>query len=130
MDKLRGGALSLANSPPGRSARSPTNLPTIGGGMHKALTAGMIAVLALAFTSAASAGNGAPINRGSANTLTLAVYGDAPYGAVVGDQTEIQATPAFIDSVNRDPKVDLVVHVGDIHSGSDHCSAAYDQTVA
>lgn len=28
----------------------------------------------------AFAGNGTPINSGSANVLTMAVYGDAPYG--------------------------------------------------
>ena len=64
-----------------------------------------------------------PNNPGSANTLTLAVYGDSPYGTAVGDQTQVSATPAFIDTINADPKVDLVLDVGDIHSGSQHLPA-------
>src|SRR6478735_4020032 len=69
--------------------------------------------------------------------FTLAVYGDAPYGCKApssaaapdecpvgspwkpdspdgpnpGDPRQIEATPAFIDAVNQDPRVDLVVHV-------------------
>jgi hypothetical protein len=80
-------------------------------------------------TAAASAGNGTPINTGSANVLTVAVYGDAPYGTTPTDTTELDATPAFIDSINSDPKVDLVLHVGDIHSGKQYCTEAYDRTV-
>src|SRR5438874_584834 len=92
----------------------------------------MMTVLLVAAASAAavSAGNGTPDNPGSANRLTLAVYGDSPYGTAVGDQTQVSATPAFIDTINADPKVDLVLNVGDIHSGSGHCSASYDRTVA
>ncbi len=64
-----------------------------------------------------------------AGTVTLAVYGDAPYGAVNGDTTQLALTPAFIASVNADPDVSRVLHVGDIHSGSDHCYQSYNQTV-
>jgi Calcineurin-like phosphoesterase len=85
--------------------------------------------VALAVTLAAAAGNGSPINPGSANVLTMAVYGDAPYGTTPTDTAEFQATPAFIDSINADPKVDLVLHVGDIHSGKQYCTQAYDQAV-
>src|SRR5262249_44107914 len=42
----------------------------------------------------------------------------------------LNATPAFIDSVNADPDVSIVVHVGDIHSGANYCTRAYDQTIA
>ena len=38
-----------------------------------------------------------PINTGSANPLTLAVFGDAPYGASNADTAAFIATPAFID---------------------------------
>jgi hypothetical protein len=86
-------------------------------------------VLSLVLAVAASAGNGTPINEGSANVLTLAVYGDAPYGTTPTDTAELQATPAFIDSVNADPKVDLVLHVGDIHSGKQYCTQSYDQAI-
>jgi hypothetical protein len=84
---------------------------------------------ALGTVAVAFAGNGTPINTGSANELTIAVYGDAPYGTTSTDTTELDATPAFIDSINADPKVDLVLHVGDIHSGKQYCTEAYDRTI-
>jgi hypothetical protein len=65
-----------------------------------------------------------------ARPLTLAVYGDAPYGTSPTDDTQLEATPAFIDAVNADPSIDLVVHVGDIHSGKQYCTEAYDRSVA
>ena len=40
---------------------------------------------------------------------------------------QLQATPAFIDAVNADPAVSLVVQVGDIHSGKQFCTEAYDR---
>ncbi len=86
------------------------------------------AVAAIGLTAAA--GNGKAINPHSAKALTLAVYGDAPYGASNTDTAAFAATPAFVDAVNRDPKVRLVAHVGDIHSGSQSCTVAYDQSVA
>lgn len=87
--------------------------------------------------------------------FTLAVYGDAPYGCKAptaaaasdecppgssfrpddanlpnpGDPRQIEATPAFIDAVNRDSKVGLVIHVGDIHSGAQFCTVAYNRTI-
>ena len=62
--------------------------------------------------------------------MTLAVYGDAPYGTTPTDTAEFAATPAFIDSVNADPDVSLVLHVGDIHSGKQYCTEAYDQSIS
>jgi hypothetical protein len=88
-----------------------------------------IALLAFDLAGVASAGNGTPINSGSADPLTLAVYGDAPYGTTPTDTAEFEATPAFIDSVNADPSVRLVIHVGDIHSGKQTCSEAYDRSI-
>ena len=41
----------------------------------------------------------------------------------------MQATPAFIGSINADPDVSLVLHVGDIHSGKQYCTEAYDRQV-
>ena len=61
--------------------------------------------------------------------LTVAVYGDAPYGTSPTDTTQTAATPAFIDAINADPDVSLVMHVGDIHSGSQYCTEAYDRQV-
>src|SRR5215813_6911217 len=82
----------------------------------------------------------------SDGAISLAVYGDAPYGCKAGecpsgfspdtpngpnpgDPRQIEATPAFIDAVNSDPDVRLVVHVGDIHSGSQFCTLAYNRTI-
>ena len=67
----------------------------------------------------AHAQNGNPINTGSANALTLAVFGDWPYS-----QNLYDTAPLLIDSINEDPKVRLVMHVGDIHSGSMPCPGA------
>lgn len=77
----------------------------------------------------ASAGNGTPLNSDAANPVSVAVFGDAPYGTTPTDTAEFQATPAFIDSVNDDPQVRLVMHVGDIHSGKQYCTQSYDLSV-
>jgi hypothetical protein len=61
--------------------------------------------------------------------LTLAVYGDAPYGTNPTDTAQFLATPAFVDAVNADPDVSLVTHVGDIHSGKQYCTEQYDRSV-
>ena len=51
--------------------------------------------------------------------LTLAVFGDWPYS------TSLKENAALLyDSVNNDPDVGLVIHVGDIHSGSMPCTGA------
>jgi hypothetical protein len=51
--------------------------------------------------------------------LTVAVFGDWPY-----NQNLLNNAPLLIDSVNSDRDVSLVIHVGDIHSGSMACSSA------
>ena len=71
-----------------------------------------------------------PDNPNSKNVLTLAVYGDSPYGTSPTDTVQTEKIPAFIDSINKDPKVDLVLHIGDIHSGSQYCTESYDRTIA
>ena len=60
---------------------------------------------------------------------SIAVYGDAPYGTTPTDTAEFQATPAFIQSINKDRDVSFVVHVGDIHSGKQYCTADYDRSI-
>jgi hypothetical protein len=91
----------------------------------------------------------------SANGFTIAVYGDAPYGCKApsaaaapdecpvgspwvpdspngpnpGDPRQIEATPAFIQAINHDKKVELVMFVGDTHSGAGYCTLAANQTV-
>jgi hypothetical protein len=91
-----------------------------------------VVVTVLVGGSAVFGQNGTPINPNSKNVLTLAVYGDSPYGSDLvspPDTAQLAKTPAFIASINADPKVDLVVHVGDIHSGSQNCTEAYDRDV-
>ena len=51
--------------------------------------------------------------------LTLAIFGDWPYS-----QALLDAAPLLLDSINSDPKVRLVLHIGDIHSGSMPCTGA------
>jgi len=51
--------------------------------------------------------------------LTLAVFGDWPY-----NQNLLNNAPLLINSVNADPQVDIVIHVGDIHAGSAPCTSA------
>ena len=97
--------------------------------MKKLLAAAVLFAAVLGAITSATAGNGTPINPNSANVLTLAVYGDAPYGTTPTDTAEFDATPAFIASINADPKVSLVIHVGDIHSGKQFCTVAYDRAI-
>ena len=96
--------------------------------MDKRLISGVAAAVAAAST-VVGAQNGTPINPNSKNTLTVAVYGDSPYGTSPTDTTQTDKTLAFIDSINNDPKVDLVLQVGDIHSGSQFCTEAYDRQI-
>lgn len=85
--------------------------------------------IAVAAPAAASVGHGGDHNR-DAGSFSYAVYGDAPYGTSPTDTSETDATPGFIRAVNSDKAVSTVLHVGDIHSGSQFCTQAYDQQVA
>src|SRR5947208_3170042 len=87
-----------------------------------------MAFVAVAVTAAVVVGRASSAHA-SGPAVTLAVYGDSPYGAFNGDTTQLSETPAFITSINDDPDVSRVLHLGDIHSGSDHCYAAYDHTI-
>src|SRR3569832_1912282 len=51
--------------------------------------------------------------------ITVAVFGDWPYSATLLDNA-----PLLLNSVNNDPDVSLVIHVGDLHSGSMPCPEA------
>lgn len=59
--------------------------------------------------------------------FSAAVYGDAPYGA---DLASFKATPNFIANINSDKDLSLVMHAGDLHSGSEPCTQVYDQAIA
>ena len=99
-------------------------------------TRGVYAAAALALSVAVAAPAAASVghhdhDRGhDSGSFTYAVYGDAPYGTTPTDTSETDATPAFIRAVNADKAVSTVLHVGDIHSGSQYCTQAYDQQIA
>jgi hypothetical protein len=77
------------------------------------LSAGL---LAAGFLSTASAAiNNSDLDK----PLTIAVIGDWPYGKVLFDNANL-----LINSINADADVKLVLHVGDIHSGSQPCTGA------
>ena len=64
---------------------------------------------------------GNPMNTGSKNAYTLAVIGDTPYGAA-----KLAQFPSLIALINSDPKVDVVVHLGDIKTGTNSpCTNEY-----
>jgi hypothetical protein len=91
-----------------------------------AVAIGAAAIIAVPFTMQA-ADAAKPNTNGS---FTYAVYGDAPYGVNPTDTSETNATPAFINDVNAQTDVSAVVHVGDIHSGKQYCTEAYDRQIA
>jgi hypothetical protein len=95
--------------------------------MRKLILPMVLGASALATITAAQASSFHENN--SRGALSIAVYGDAPYGLNDADTAQFDATPAFIQTINDDPDVSLVLHVGDIHSGKQTCSYAYDQSV-
>ncbi len=94
------------------------------GRVRVATVAGAASVLLLVPVTGAAADGG---TGDEGRVSTYAVYGDSPYGA---DHAQYNATPAFIANINADPQVGGVIHVGDLHSGSEPCTLAYDQGVA
>lgn len=96
--------------------------------MSKRVVAVGAAAFALFGLGASVAAAGATAEQSDA-PFTVAVYGDAPYGTSPTDNAEFNATPAFIDSINADADVSEVLHVGDIHSGKQFCTQAYDESV-
>src|SRR5215813_5190283 len=58
-------------------------------------------------------------HEGHGKIITLAVFGDWPYSLDL-----VAAAPLLINSINSDPAVSLVLHIGDIHSGSMPCTGA------
>jgi hypothetical protein len=60
-----------------------------------------------------------PNGNDAATPITIAVFGDWPYAQLLLDNA-----PLLVNSVNADPAVSLVLHVGDIHSGSMPCTSA------
>ncbi len=76
--------------------------------MRTPLALGFVAAaVSLAFAVPAMARDNKAFSH-SANPLTMAVFGDEPYGTSPADTAQFGATPGFIDSINRDPAVRLV----------------------
>ena len=86
--------------------------------MKKLLVSAAIIAAALV-PLAATAHDDGPFDRHSEDSLTLAVLGDWPYNDIL-----LNSAHLLLNSVNSDPKVRLVLHVGDIHSGSQPCTGA------
>jgi hypothetical protein len=63
--------------------------------------------------------NSAAVAAPPSKPLTVAVFGDWPYSDAL-----LANAPLLYNSVNNDPDVKLVIHVGDIHSGSMPCTGA------
>jgi hypothetical protein len=83
----------------------------------------MNALLALAAAAAACfchpAAAAEKADDRSQSSLTVAVFGDWPYNQLLLDNAQL-----LLDSVNADGGVRAVIHVGDIHSGSQPCTSA------
>ena len=76
-------------------------------------------IAGLLSTPAVFAADTNPNGNDSATPITIAVFGDWPYNNLL-----LNSAPLLIDSVNADRDVSLVLHVGDIHSGSMPCTSA------
>jgi hypothetical protein len=88
------------------------------------LAAGMLAT-----ATTAQADSSRDKDKDARGVLSIAVFGDSPYGTSNADTAQFMATPAFIKTINADPDVSLVLHVGDIHSGQQICTKEYDQSI-
>lgn len=73
----------------------------------------------LAPTASATDGAGSPARQGRTAPLEVALLGDIPYG-----DAQRAALPALIADVNADRGVRLVLHAGDVKSGSQTCDDA------
>lgn len=87
--------------------------------MQRRFSTALAGVL-LAAGVTATAGEKVLTPQGSnSGKVSLAVFGDWPYNANLLNNANL-----LIDQVNADPDVKLVMHVGDIHSGSMPCTSA------
>ena len=88
-------------------------------------TLSLFSCLILPAVLAACGGDSTP----PAQPSVLAVIGDAPYGTKPADDSQFLANPAFINAINGDADVSLVLHAGDIHSGKQYCTQDYDVSI-
>jgi hypothetical protein len=87
--------------------------------MKKLVASAAILAIALVPFAAAADDDDDAMDRRSQHAVTLAVFGDWPYSTILLNSAQL-----LIDSVNADPRVSLVLHIGDIHSGSMPCTGA------
>jgi hypothetical protein len=64
------------------------------------------------------------------NASHIALIGDLPYGTSPTDVSQFNAMPTFIASINQDKQVSAILHAGDIHSGKQYCTEAYDRNIS
>jgi len=77
----------------------------------------LASLLAMTASNFAMADN--PGEELASTPFSVAVFGDWPY-----NQNLLDNAPLLINSVNADADVNMVIHVGDIHSGSMACTSA------
>lgn len=82
----------------------------------------LLPALAAALCAAAAPVAGA--KQPPAPAKTYAVIGDTPYGAA-----QVAAFPQDVAALNADPDASLVLHLGDIKSGSTRCDTSYFELV-
>jgi len=73
---------------------------------------------------ASTVGVGATGGTGTTGPLTVAVFGDLPYGDNAADGNQFNHMPDFINSVNSDASVRTAIFGGDLHSGKQYCTQA------
>ena len=87
--------------------------------MKKLIASAAILAFALNPLAATAEDDDEAMDGRSQHPITLAVFGDWPYSTILLNSAQL-----LIDSINSDSKVGLVLHVGDIHSGSMPCTGA------
>lgn len=80
------------------------------------------AAAALAFAPAAA--QASVVSTTTKSPVTYGIIGDTPYGTAA-----FNAFPSQIQQINADADVRLVMHVGDIKSGSTRCDTSYFEAI-
>lgn len=83
----------------------------------KTLATAVVLATMLAITACSDSNADRPGISRSPTSIEIAVIGDVPYGS-----RELEKFPALIESINNDPFIGTVVHIGDIKSGSSECT--------
>jgi hypothetical protein len=93
--------------------------PPVGG--HRGRRRLAQGLLAAVLVASAGCGEG---SEAASRPTTIAVIGDVPYSA-----EQLRSFPGLVSSVNADPGVRLVVHLGDIKTGVSPCTTSYFRRV-